>query len=95
MLTRREGLLAAAAAGMTALVQRHRCSCGPTAVDGRELRVPKGRPTPPHVVGQESRYGYIRTSRYRLEPAEIEDMAALIERCTSTGSADPVDRLRH
>jgi predicted TIM-barrel fold metal-dependent hydrolase len=79
MLTRREALLGAAAAGVTALVRGgSEAFAVPLPSTAVNFEVPRGTTDcHRHVVGNESRYRYIPTSGYRLEPAEIEDMAAL------------------
>jgi predicted TIM-barrel fold metal-dependent hydrolase len=79
MLTRREALFGAFAAGVGALVQdRTDALAVPLPSTPVKFDVPTGTTdTHRHVVGHESRCPYIPTSNYRLEPAEIEDMRAL------------------
>jgi predicted TIM-barrel fold metal-dependent hydrolase len=79
MLTRREAILGVAAAGVGALVRGGDDAFAvPLPATPVKFDLPKGvTDCHRHVVGNESRYKYIPTSNYRLEPAEIEDMAAL------------------
>jgi predicted TIM-barrel fold metal-dependent hydrolase len=79
MLTRREALFGAMAAGVSALVRGGTDAFAvPLPSTPVNFDVPKGTTdTHRHVVGHENRCPYIPTSNYRLEPAEIEDMRAL------------------
>jgi predicted TIM-barrel fold metal-dependent hydrolase len=78
MLTRREALTSAMATGLAALFPGAR-NAGAVPLPSTRVKfdVPKGlTDIHRHVVGDE-RYKYIPTSRYKLEPAAIEDMEAL------------------
>ena len=79
MLTRREALFGAVAAGVSALVRGGTDAFAvPLPATPVNFDVPKGATDcARHVVGDENRYKYIPTSNYRLEPAQIEDMRAL------------------
>jgi predicted TIM-barrel fold metal-dependent hydrolase len=79
MLTRREALLGAAAAGVATFFRGATdAEAVPLPSTKVNFNVPKGTTDiHRHVVGDERQYKYIPTSRYRLEPATIEDMAAL------------------
>lgn len=79
LVTRREALKGAAAVGAAALLSRTRDAAAvPLPSTKVTFDVPKGlTDIHRHVVGDERRYKFIPTSRYRLEPALIEDMEAL------------------
>lgn len=79
LLTRREALMGAATTGLATLVQGASDAVAVPLPSTRvKFDVPKGTTDiHRHVVGSELQYKYIPTSRYRLEPATIEDMAAL------------------
>jgi predicted TIM-barrel fold metal-dependent hydrolase len=79
MLTRREALRGAAAAGVATLFRGATDAVAvPLPSTKVKFDVPKGTTDiHRHVVGDERQYKYTPTSRYRLEPATIEDMEAL------------------
>jgi predicted TIM-barrel fold metal-dependent hydrolase len=79
MFTRRQALLGAAGAGVATLFRgATEAIAVPLPSTKVKFDVPKGlTDIHRHVVGDERQYKYIPTSRYRLEPATIEDMTAL------------------
>jgi len=79
MLTRREVIIGAATAGVAALFRGATDAVAlPLPSTPVKFDVPRGATDiHRHVVGDERQYKYIPTSGYRLEPATIEDMAAL------------------
>jgi predicted TIM-barrel fold metal-dependent hydrolase len=79
LVTRRDALKSTAAAGAAVLLSRPRDAAAvPLPSTPVKFDVPKGlTDIHRHVVGHERQYAFIPTSRYRLEPATIEDMEAL------------------